>query len=115
MSESCLAACGPIPEVAFKEADVVIRVTGTSFSSAAASSAAHFQCGAHVAAYAATCCLDQWDRPLAGILWVCPRLLELVQNVQDIKDTSKFDVFAFTSRVIAHEIAHILGWFIEKI
>ena len=66
------------------------------------------RCPLDVAAFAAVCCLDQWDRPIGGVIWLCPRLLGLMATKVD--GQSEDDLFRFTSHVLAHEFAHILGF-----
>jgi len=48
-----------------------------------------------------------------GTVWICPKLLDLVTKSGDPDDLDlpqiKRDMFHFATRLIAHEIAHILG------
>ena len=110
MSEACIHSCGhstqPAPDV---EADVMVLVKwAETIAAGTAAVDSSVRCPLDVAAFAAVCCLDQWDRPIGGVIWLCPRLLGLMATKVD--GQSEDDLFRFTSHVLAHEFAHILGF-----
>ena len=100
ISDECMLSCGLIRQGALQDSDVVVRVDWAEQQKGA-------QCPTNVAAYAAACCRDQWDRPIAGIIWICPRMLDFISKaVESRRGRARFE---FAALVLCHEIAHVLA------
>ena len=90
--DSCFGNCGFIPSAVLAENDLVVRIGITS------------DCADGVAALSSACCRDNVDRPTAGIIWVCPLMVDYLNKQHE----------RLIEMLLIHELVHILGFDIQS-
>ena len=63
-------------------------------------------CSSGVAASASTCCRGKMDRPTAGIIWLCPLMID---NIRFAMTGDKRDE-RFVEMLLIHELIHIMAF-----